>query len=79
VQDSNLESMSALGHKQTWRSEIGMSALPPKATMLAADAESNGGDKVITFQRIIVTPDGHKYIEGVTPKALPAPDGDKDQ
>ena len=42
-------------------------------TMLAADAESNGGDKVITFQRIIVTPDGQKYIEGVTPKQLPPP------
>jgi hypothetical protein len=26
-------------------------------------------------RRIIVMPDGHKYIEGVTPKALPAPDG----
>jgi hypothetical protein len=24
-------------------------------------------------------PDGQRYIEGVTPKALPAPDGDKDQ
>jgi hypothetical protein len=26
-------SMSALGQKQTWRSEIAMSALPPKADM----------------------------------------------
>jgi hypothetical protein len=48
--------------------------------VLAADADSNGGeDRAITFTRIIVMPDGHKYIEGVTPKALPAPDGDKDQ
>ena len=42
-------------------------------TTLQAD-ESNGGDKVITFQRIIVYPDGRKYIEGKTPKQLPAPD-----
>jgi hypothetical protein len=41
---------------------------------LSAD-ESNGGPSTITFQRVIVMPDGHKYIEGVTPKALPAPDG----
>jgi hypothetical protein len=48
-------------------------------SVLAADTESNGGSQVITFQRIIVMPDGQKYIEGVTPKALPAPDGDQDQ
>jgi hypothetical protein len=24
-------------------------------------------------------PDGQKWVEGVTPKELPAPDGDKDQ
>jgi hypothetical protein len=41
--------------------------------------ESDGGSNVITFQRIIVWPDGHREIEGVTPKQLPAPDGDKDQ
>ena len=47
-------------------------------TLQASD--SDGGSNVITFQRIIVWPDGHKEIEGVTPKALPAPDdGDKDQ
>jgi hypothetical protein len=40
---------------------------------LAGDAESDGGSNVITFQRIVVMPDGHKYIEGVTPKQLPAP------
>jgi hypothetical protein len=35
--------------------------------------ESDGGSNVITFQRIIVW--GHREIEGVTPKQLPAPDG----
>ena len=39
---------------------------------LAADAESNGG--AVTFTRIIVHPGGHREIEGVTPKSLPAPD-----
>jgi hypothetical protein len=28
----------------------------------------------VTFQREIVWPDGHREIEGVTPKQLPAPD-----
>ena len=41
---------------------------------LAADAESDGGAGAqITFTRIIVHADGHREIEGVTPKALPAP------
>ena len=35
--------------------------------------ESDGGPTIITFRRVIVMPDGHKYIEGVTPKQLPAP------
>jgi hypothetical protein len=49
-------------------------------TTLAATDESNGGlGTKITFERIIVMPDGQRYVEGVTPKALPAPDGDKDQ
>jgi hypothetical protein len=53
---------------------------PPKLpTTLQAD-ESNGGlGTKITFERVIVYPNGHREIEGVTPKALPAPDGDKDQ
>jgi hypothetical protein len=42
-------------------------------------SESDGGSNVITFQRVIVMPDGQKWVEGVTPKQLPAPDGDKDQ
>jgi hypothetical protein len=37
------------------------------SAVLAADADSNGGeDRAITFTRIIVMPDGQKYIEGVT-------------
>jgi len=36
--------------------------------------ESNDGQvKGISFERIIVWPDGHREIEGVTPKQLPAP------
>jgi hypothetical protein len=31
------------------------------------------GRRVIRFERIVVMPDGHKYIEGQTPKQLPAP------
>jgi hypothetical protein len=42
-------------------------------------SESSGGPAVIRFERVIVMPDGHRQIEGVTPKALPAPDGDKNQ
>src|SRR6516165_4577040 len=42
---------------------------------LAADAESTGGLGVqLVFRREIVYPNGHVEIEGVTPKALPAPD-----
>jgi hypothetical protein len=37
-----------------------------------------GKPKGITFQRIIVWPDGHKEIEGVTPKQLPAPSDEDD-
>jgi hypothetical protein len=42
-------------------------------TTLAAD-ESNGGLGVkMVFERHIVYPNGHREVEGVTPKALPAP------
>ena len=34
---------------------------------LAADAKSNGGSQ-ITLTRVVVWPDGHREIEGVTPK-----------
>ena len=36
--------------------------------------ETNGGEITkVTFERVIVWPDGHREIEGVTPKQLPAP------
>jgi len=41
--------------------------------VLAADVNSDGGPAVIRFERIVVMPDGQRYIEGVTPKQLPAP------
>jgi hypothetical protein len=40
---------------------------------LAADESSGGLGARITFERVIVWPDGHREIEGVTPKQLPAP------
>jgi hypothetical protein len=43
-------------------------------SVLATEAESNGGVSAkITFTRVIVYPDGHREIEGVTPKQLPEP------
>jgi hypothetical protein len=37
--------------------------------------ESSGGIKEkVTFERVIVWPDGHREVEGVTPKQLPKPD-----
>jgi hypothetical protein len=36
-------------------------------------SESSGGASLVTFQRVIVMPDGQKWVEGVTPKQLPAP------
>jgi hypothetical protein len=48
-------------------------------TTLSADESSGGLATKLTFERVIVWPDGRREIEGVTPKALPAPDGDKDQ
>jgi hypothetical protein len=42
-------------------------------TTLAADESSGGLGVRMTFERVIVYPDGHREIEGVTPKALPAP------
>ena len=48
-------------------------------TTLAASESDGGLGNKITFERVIVYPNDHREIEGVTPKALPAPDGDKDQ
>jgi hypothetical protein len=45
-------------------------ALP---TTLAADESSGGLGVKMTFERVVVWPDGHREIEGVTSKALPAP------
>jgi hypothetical protein len=45
-------------------------ALP---TTLSAPESDGGVGTQITFTRIIVHPDGHREIEGETPKALPAP------
>ena len=40
--------------------------------------ESSGGVPVkMVFERHIVWPDGRREIEGVTPKALPAPEPDE--
>jgi hypothetical protein len=48
-------------------------------TTLQASESDGGGPAVIRFERVIVMPDGQRWVEGVTPKQLPAPDGDKDQ
>jgi hypothetical protein len=49
---------------------------------LAASADSHGGRTEIIFRRIIVSPESkvieaREEIEGVTPKALPAPEPDE--
>jgi hypothetical protein len=43
-------------------------------TTLAADESSGGASVKMTFERVIVWPDGRREIEGVTPKSLPAPE-----
>src|SRR5215475_6809382 len=43
-------------------------------TTLAADESSGGASVKMTFERVIVWPDGRREIDGVTPKSLPAPD-----
>jgi hypothetical protein len=59
----------AIGNSSAFASLLGK-VLP---TTLAAD-ESNGGLGVkMVFERHIVFPNGHREIEGVTPKRLPAP------
>jgi hypothetical protein len=40
-------------------------------TLQASD--SDGGPAKITFERVIVMPDGQRWVEGVTPKQLPTP------
>jgi hypothetical protein len=47
-------------------------------TQLAPASESDGGVGMrIHFTREIVFPDGRREVEGVTPKALPAPEPDE--
>jgi hypothetical protein len=48
-------------------------------TTLQADESSGGSPRKIVFERVVVWPNGHREIQGVTPKQLPALDGDKDQ
>jgi len=43
-------------------------------TTLAADESSGGVPVKMVFERHIVYPNGHREIQGVTPKSLPAPD-----
>jgi hypothetical protein len=42
-------------------------------TTLAASESDGGLATKLTFERVIVWPDGRREIEGVTPKQLPAP------
>jgi hypothetical protein len=42
-------------------------------TTLAADESSGGLGVKMVFERHIIYPNGHREIEGVTPKQLPAP------
>jgi hypothetical protein len=44
----------------------------PPTTLAASESDGGLGTK-ITFERVIVMPDGHRYIEGKTPLPLPAP------
>jgi hypothetical protein len=46
---------------------------PMLPTTLAASESDGGLSTKITFERVIVFPDGHREIEGVTPKQLPVP------
>jgi hypothetical protein len=41
---------------------------------LAAASDSDGGIVKLSFERVIVYPDGRREIDGVTPKALSSPD-----
>jgi hypothetical protein len=41
---------------------------------LAMPEIDGGKSDMVTFQRVIVWPDGHREIEGVTPKQLPKPE-----
>jgi hypothetical protein len=49
----------------------------PLPSTLAMPETNDGKPKGISFERIIVWPDGHREIEGKTPKQLPAPDASR--
>jgi hypothetical protein len=42
-------------------------------TTLAASESDGGAGVKFEFRRIIVYPDGHEHVEGMTPKLLPSP------
>jgi hypothetical protein len=71
VQEHYLPPQEIRAHVQRY-----LAALADKArrvpTTLAADDSGGGLSAKITFERVIVFPDGHREIEGVTPKQLPA-------
>ena len=46
-------------------------------TTLDTPESSGGSGTKITFERVIVHPDGHREIQGQTPKQLPAPKPDE--
>jgi hypothetical protein len=46
--------------------------LRARATLSTPESDGGLGVKMV-FERHIVWPDGHREIEGVTPKQLPAP------
>jgi hypothetical protein len=45
----------------------------PMPSTLAADESSGGLSAKLTFERVIVWPDGYREIEGVTPKQIAPP------
>jgi hypothetical protein len=48
-------------------------------TTLDTPESSGGSGTKITFERVIVHPDGHREIRGQTPNQLPAPAESNDQ
>jgi putative tryptophan/tyrosine transport system substrate-binding protein len=54
--------------------EMGPKRLDLSQRRLSTDESSGGLGVKMTFERVIVWPDGRREIEGVTPKQLPAPE-----
>jgi hypothetical protein len=61
----------AVARSNPWR--IGSLLGKVLPTTLAASESDGGLATKLTFERVIVWPSGHREIEGVTPKSLPAP------